>query len=173
MAKPYAYAILSLFILCPVVAQGPCSSDSSVTGYSSISDLNTDMDVELARIEAGGTPASSYRFILCPDTVFDTSSTPLRPLLDGALFQCGENGSRDNQCTFEGGDVQILIEDSTTPGYPLRQVAFTGITFVDFKSNDEETGTSVAAEASARTTATFEDVSWSVSRKSSRVYFDW
>lgn len=144
-------------------AQSTCSSDASVIGFSTIAALNTAMQAELSAIENGKSPEESYEFILCPETTFDATNGPLRPVLSGASFECGSNGSSENSCFMEGGSQQILIEDSTVPSYPIETLLFTGITFGGFDSNAFESGTSVYAAASSTTTATFQDCIWLVS----------
>ena len=51
----------------------PCATKPNVIGYSSISDINADQVDEVRRIEAGSTPKDNYIFVLCPDTIFNTS----------------------------------------------------------------------------------------------------
>lgn len=156
-------------ILTQVNAQSaaPCPNDSSVIGYSSIEDLNNDMEEELQRIQQGGSPADEYTFRLCPDTVFSTTTAPLRPILNNANFVCGEDGDRSNSCTIIGGSEQIRFEDSTIEGYDLSSMSFMGLSFADFEGNNDLTGTSIGAYATSRLTATFTNVAFTVRRWSS------
>ena len=163
MTASYAFATVVALLACHASAQEACDSDASVTGFNNITSLNRAMRDEVARIAADGTPQDSYSFVLCPNTIFDTSRTPLRPILDAASFTCGADGSLANQCTFNGGDEQIRIVDSRVPGYQIKDLSFSGITFEGFTPNAGLTGASINALARSRTTATFEDVEWKVS----------
>jgi hypothetical protein len=135
----------------PTVA--PCSSDSTITGYTSIEDINSDIDTELGRIEAGEAPQEMYFLTLCPGT-FDVSSGPLLPRLDQASFSCAGTGNSDDGCIFSGGTEVIRIEDSSIEGYIINSINFLGITFTAF------TGYSVELLASAPTEAIFMDCLW-------------
>ncbi len=139
-----------------------CPRDSTITGYSSIEVLNSDMESELQNIQAGSAPAEEYTFRLCPETVFDTTTTPLRPVLNNAMFVCGENGERVNGCTFIGGSEQIRFENSAIEGYVLQSMSFMGLSFADFEGNTDLTGASIGAYASSQLTATFSDVAFTV-----------
>lgn len=140
-----------------------CSRDPTVVGYESLAALNNDMETELNRIRDGGTPEESYTFRLCPNQLFDAESSTLLPVLNNAMFVCGSDGSRSNNCIIIGGSEQVRIENSQVDTYPLESLTFIGLTFADFKGNAAITGTSIAALASAPTTATFLDVTFTVS----------
>lgn len=140
----------------------PCAGDNAVTGYSSIEVLNSDMETELQKIQDGSAPADEYTFRLCPDTVFDTTTTPLRPVLNNAMFLCGENGDRANSCTLVGGSEQIKFEDSAVEGYVLESMSFMGLSFADFEGNTDLTGTSIGAYASSQLTSIFTNVAFTV-----------
>jgi hypothetical protein len=127
------------------------------------------MESELQNIQAGSAPAEEYTFRLCPDTVFDTTTTPLRPLLNNAMFVCGESGKRADGCTFIGGSEQIRFQDSSIEGYVLQSMSFMGLSFADFEGNSDLTGASIGAYASSQLTATFSDVAFTVRVSSVRI----
>lgn len=103
-------------------------------GYDTIKTLNDDMLAEETRIRNGATPNEPYIFILCPQTVFVTATDTLMPLLNNAILRCGPNGD-SGSCLFFGGSQQILITDSTVPGYSITNLSFEGITFTQFDGN--------------------------------------
>ena len=70
---------------------GPCPSDSSITGYTTIAGINQDQFDELARIEAGAEPTPPYSFVLCPNTQFDASNQTLNIVLSGTVLSCGSD----------------------------------------------------------------------------------
>ena len=141
----------------------PCPSNRAITGYTSIAAINNDVDAEVARIAGGGTPQEDYIFTFCPRQAFDATAGPLRPSLNGAVFECGVAGMSSDRCVISGGSEQIRIEDSTIATYPLSEIAFNGLTFESFTNNAENTGTSVNVLATDSTTVAFSDVAWSVS----------
>jgi hypothetical protein len=151
----------SLLITCiliivspPVRSQTPC--------FDTIGALNTAMQTELARIQNGATPQAAYMYNLCTNTFFDATTAILVPVLNNAMFICGNDGDRLGRCVFLGGSEQVRIEDSTVDSYPLQELSFFGITFSSFETNTVRTGLSIAAFASTTTTATFTDCSWEV-----------
>ena len=155
----------SILVLGPVVGQEfqqttvDCSGSPGVTGYVSIEAMNEDMMRELAQIGGGKQPEESYRFILCPNTVFDASNGTLVPLLNGAMFLCGTDGSRANQCELNGGATQVSIEDTLLDGYTVNRIAFMGITHREF------TGAGIGGGASSNTTVILDQVDFTVSSK--------
>lgn len=135
----------------------PCPQDTALQGYTTITQINRDMQAELDLI-AGGQPAQmGYTFTLCPDTAFDATEMALTPLLNNATFVCGRSGSSGDNCLIFGGQEQIRIESSTDASVPIEVVGFFGLSFVNF------TGTAVAARASSATTANFLDARFLVS----------
>jgi len=154
----FAAALFTSLISCRRALADPeaCGPDSPEVGYTSIAAMNQDMEEELAAIESGGVqPQDMYTYNLCPNTVFDATDGPLRPVLNNAFFLCGTDGSSSNTCVITGGSNQILIEDSTVSTYPLESLTFMGIEFQDFTSE------SISASASSSaTTAYFKDVLW-------------
>jgi hypothetical protein len=136
--------------------------------FTTISDLNNEMIAEKDRIINGGIPESTYTYVLCSNTFFDTSNITLQPLLDNTIFTCGgysnstTNSKRYNNCVLIGGKEQVIIQDSTIPGYAINLLSFIGITFTGFQTSDIHQGTSIVASASSSTTAKFIDVAWQV-----------
>lgn len=110
---------------------GPCPSDNSLSGYTSIADINSDIDQELGRIESGGPPQDNYALTLCPGT-FDTSTTPLLPRLSQASYSCAGAGNVNDACIFSGGGTNIRIEDPAIEGFNINAMNFLGITFTAF-----------------------------------------
>jgi hypothetical protein len=165
MRQPLNAFLAIVALACQATAQsaGPCDRDTSVEGYSSITDINADMQAELGRIADGGEPNESYTYRLCPNVVYDAATAPLVPVLSNSFFVCGSDGSRNNNCIILGGDEQIRIQDSTLNDYTLERLSFMGLTFADFNGNNAATGTCVSALADSRTTAVFIDVSFTVS----------
>jgi hypothetical protein len=143
-----------LIIVPPVVSQTPC--------FDTIGALNSAMQTELVRIQSGATPEVAYMYNLCTDTFFDAETAILMPVLNNAMFICGNDGSRLGRCVINGGSQQVRILDSTLDSYPLQELSFMGITFSSFKSNTAQSGMSIAAFASSSTMATFTDCSWEV-----------
>lgn len=138
-----------------VAAQtGPC--------FTTLGAINSEMQTELARIQNGATAQESYVYNMCANTFFDAMSEPLQPVLNNAMFVCGDNGSRSNRCVVVGGSQQVMIMDSFVSGYPLQEVHFLGITFSGFETDNQMEGTSIAAFASSATTATFSECTWEV-----------
>lgn len=125
----------------------PCPNAPDVTGYSTVDALNSDMMAELEKIRAGGPPVEPYMFELCPNTIFNTSATPLIPLLSGSVFSCGSAAAPGTGCDITGGDTQVLIDDpADVPGYDLQMVSFVGISFMGF------TGAAIGGGAGSNTT---------------------
>lgn len=163
--------VLNLSIRSFAQKSGRCQRDENVIGYSSLADINDDMQTELTRISGGGEPSESYTFRLCPNTVFDASQTPLTPLLSNAAFVCGADGNRNNNCIVIGGSEQVRIVDSRVPNYVLEKITFLGLTFAEFRGNDAATGTCVSAVANFQTSAVFLDVSFTVCEKPNCLVF--
>lgn len=141
--------------------------------FNTLGAINSEMQTELIRIQNGATPQASYLYNLCANTFFDATSERLEPVLNNAMFVCGDNGNRDNRCVIVGGNQQVKITDSLVSGFPLREVTFMGITFSAFETNGEMTGASIAAFASTATTATFTECTWQVRSFSMLRRSDW
>ncbi|KAL3924656.1 MAG: hypothetical protein SGILL_000908 [Bacillariaceae sp.] len=131
-----------------------CPEDAAVTGYTTIANLNADIDQEITRIQGGGTPQTLYNIVLCPGTTFDTTAAPLLPRLDAATFTCAGTGNVNDECIFSGGEVNVRIEDPGIQGYTINAINFLGITFTDF------TGYSIELLGSAPTEAIFMNCLW-------------
>ena len=144
-----------------------CTLAREIVGYNSIEDLNSDIrdyyDANGGRQRADGSPTI---LSLCPGQTFNLrNSGPLRPILNNLFIMCGDStvNINVNPCKFDGGNIQILIDDrlgsSPTSGDDVRTLNFYGITFQNFNQGDG----SVLATASAPTVATFTNCVWRVS----------
>ena len=122
-----------------------CSGPGSIVGYATIKDLNLDMQ----DIVANGTDVGPLEFTLCPMTTF-TVVEPLRPLLSNCQFTCG-TGVQEEGCIIDGGVEQVVLEGD------LVNLRFLGIEFRNFEEK------SIAATASANSTALFDRCMWHVS----------
>lgn len=141
--------------------QVECPNDASVTGYTSLEDLNDDMAGERDRIAGGGTPSPEYNFNLCsdPDINYDARrGNEINIVLDNTNIFCGGPGVAIPSCVVSGGQLQVRIENSDVEGFPINNVFVRGITFEDFR------GRSIAFLANAPTVANFEDCIWQVGR---------
>lgn len=153
--RHYFHILVALGILAyPAVGQTAC--------FETLGAINSAMQTELTRIQNGAAPQDSYTYTLCPNKFYDASMVILSPKLNNAMFICGEDGSRTNNCVILGGTEQVRIVDSEVSSYPLQELSFTGITFSGFEGNTRMTGTSIAALASSAATVTFTDCSWQV-----------
>lgn len=134
-------------ILVPAFGQrsSACDTDPDVVGYSTIEDMNLDMQDLVANMTEGDNV-----FRLCPRTVFNVIE-PLTPVLNNTIFGCGENNSVEDECVFDGGSVQVLIADI------LENVSFEGLTFQNFNE------TSIGAFAPRTSVVAFTNCSWTVS----------
>lgn len=148
-----------------VPCPGKTSSNSSSTellGYTSVEDLNADMETEFKRVTANGATNSKYSYVLslCPGQVFDVNEAPIRPVLGDLTILCGDPNTDDpdqKPCLIDGGVTQIEIFDSTVEEYVVTNILFKGFTFQNF------TGVSIAAKASPPTVVTFQNSTWLVS----------
>lgn len=131
----------------------PCPSDTSISGYTSVASINSDIDQEISRIDGGGQPQELYTLSLCPGT-FDTTSGPLLPRLDRATYSCAGTGNVNEGCIFSGGEVNVRIEDPGINGYNVNAMNFLGITFTSF------TGYSIELQGAAPTEAVFLNCLW-------------
>ena len=136
-----------------------CPSDPSVTGYTSIEDINQDQFDELKRIEEGKViPRPLYSFVLCPKTVFDASENTLDVVLSGSVFSCGSDVTPSSalKCSIRGGTSQVFMADLALPNYKLETATMIGLTFEHFN------GTAFNIEASETLTLTLMDIVWKV-----------
>jgi hypothetical protein len=136
-----------LIFMVPVFGQraSNCSMDRDLVGYSTIQDINLDMQEFVANTTGG-----ENVFRLCPRTVFNVSE-PLMPILSNATFACGSNNSVEDECIFDGGSVQVMIGDIST------NVTFKGLTFRNFSE------TSIRAFAPKDSVVEFANCIWTVS----------
>ena len=156
--RPIRQAPKALFLLCSLLLVRRTLSQDAC--YETLGSLNSVMQTELVRIQNGATPQDAYMYNLCNNTFFDATTTILEPVLNNAMFICGDDGSRLGRCVILGGSLQVEIVDSLVDTYPLQEISFMGITFSSFESNTLRTGTSIGAFASSVTTATFTDCAW-------------
>jgi hypothetical protein len=73
--------------------------DGETMGYTDITELRNDLLI----------PEGEGVFTLCPDSVFDLTAEPLT-VSHSVVLKCGENGSFFDNCIFEGGKNQVIIE---------------------------------------------------------------
>lgn len=149
---PFLYRTTSLLIflaciLFPAFGQrsSVCDTDPDVVGYSTIEDMNLDMQDLIVNVTDGDNV-----FRLCPRTVFNVTE-PLTPILNNSIFACGVNNSVENECVFDGGSVQVLIEEI------LENVSFEGLTFQNFNE------TSIGAFAPTTSVVRLTNCIWTVS----------
>ena len=127
-------------------------------GYERLDALNNDIQAERERILGGGAPLEEpYSFILCPNVSFDTTTGPLRPVLDNMIIGCGDNLSSGDTCLFLGGASQVELESFSDSTHPVTSVRFQGVTFSDF-TEAAVRGTA----ATDTTTVIFDDVIFGV-----------
>jgi hypothetical protein len=145
--------------------QVECPNDPSIMGYTSIGDLNTDMEAELARIaEAGVIPDMDYILNICPSDDPYSDRDPIVPI-DRAQIFCGGPAAVDATCIIDGSNTQVLVEDLTVEGLPdyrINEVLFQGITFNDFNQR------AIQLTAAAPAVATFVNCIFQVSSR--RIY---
>jgi hypothetical protein len=107
------------------------------------------MNLDMQDLVANMTDGDNV-FRLCPRTVFNATE-PLTPILNNTIFACGVNSSVEDECVFDGGSVQVLIEEI------LANVSFEGLTFRNFNE------TSIGAFAPTTSVVTFTSCLWTVS----------
>jgi len=133
-----------------------CPTEPTTTGYTSLSDLNQDIQTELDNIANGTTdpPTNGYTIFICPQTLLDTSTDNFRPQLPGSLrLLCGASGSSNNNCVFQGGEENLRVRN------PTERLHMNGFSFTQF------TRASINFRANAPSIALFEDCVWEVSGK--------
>jgi hypothetical protein len=136
-------ATLLKSLICSVVVEsfgrqiGPAQCNDGITaGYMDIADLRSDL------LTKNGDSVVT----LCPDAAFDLTVEPLT-ISQSVILKCGEDGSFLNNCTFDGGDHQIIVEGD------LASIEFQGLTF----QFSEQTSVSILATDSS---VTFFDCLW-------------
>jgi hypothetical protein len=86
------------------------------------------------------TPFSSNTYILCPDTVYNIGHTDSQgvccvegdnPLMarTNTKYQCGDDGSSANNCTFVGGTFQVVMSALSFQEQEATNVVVQGMTF--------------------------------------------
>ena len=135
----------------------PCPSDPSVTGFTSIKDLNFFMMNIWIFINQGIELEPPFFFQLCPNTTF--SDDYIFPVLNDTWIICGSDGSSSNNCTLNN-ETHVVMIPHEYPGaatVTMEHVNFFGLTLT--QSND----VSVAAYSSPEAWGYFYDCHWIVS----------
>lgn len=150
--------------------QVPCPTDDSLMGYTSIKDINLDIQRATNLVTSQShVPPEKYVYTICPNTILNGESQ-LSPVLHNSHFICGRYGHSSDNCHIKHGMTQVLIIDTDVQPYPRpeakneksdfdptrRLFVFRGLTF----SNSKDV--SVAAVASSTTFAEFYDCHWKV-----------
>jgi hypothetical protein len=134
--------IYSLFTLYFWSLISPCLSQDNSIATPSDGSSCWDNTTAIFQHLVVANPFSTNTYILCPDTVFKVGFTDSQGLCceDGELplmartntkFQCGEDGSSENNCVLVGGTTQVLMNDLTFSETEATNVIFQGLTFVD------------------------------------------
>jgi len=135
----------------------PCPTDQSISGFTSLKDLNVFMVNVWTFINQGGELSPPFFFTLCPDTIF--SDDYVFPLLNDTWIICGRDGNSSNNCTLNNETHVVILpheyNETVTP--PLEQVNFFGLTMTESKD------ISVAAYGGENAWAYFFDCHWKVS----------
>lgn len=145
--------------------QVTCPDNNAITGYTNIPNLNADMADELTRITTGGgtVPADGYTVRLCPSNTaeFDVTSGAIRPVLGTLAIVCGSGTMTTNNevCIIDGGQNQVVLDDSQVDGYTITDVSLQGVTFRSFGSR------AVQMQASEPTTLNLQNVVWEVRKQ--------
>lgn len=122
----------------PYIGPIECPNDSGTIGYDNTTTLHIDTFHDARAVLNSKGFLSEYKYILCPNTVFDFGSNfevenftnamePLLPLMSNTTYSCGFDGSVDNNCVISGGHVQVAFH----PDIILEEVAFKGVTFAN------------------------------------------
>jgi hypothetical protein len=116
---------------------GPAQCNDGITvGYMDVAVLRSHLKLK------NGDPVVT----LCPDAVFDLTGDPLT-ISQSVILKCGEDGSFLNNCTFDGGDHQVIVKGD------LSSIEFEGLTF----QFSEQASVSITATDSS---VTFFDCLW-------------
>lgn len=153
---------------------GPCASDSDVTGFSSLVQLNSEMRRHALLISLPDhEPLPEYTYRLCPQSVFDGSQqiqVPPQLFPYDPTIKCGNSGDAAESCNINGGVTQVFMmdsagsaldADSATSREPTTgSFSFEGLTF----TNSQDL--SIAAMMSSPLAiAQFTDCHWKVSQR--------
>lgn len=111
-----------------------CANSPGTIGYTSIANINLDIEQEAGRVSEGALPLPLYIYPLCPEEtlVFNEGDIPIRPAFENSSFVCGNIGEGNN-CVIQGGATQVQIDNQFAPvGSILNGLNFVGITFAGF-----------------------------------------
>ena len=89
-------------------------SGSNFSGYSTIDDLNCQIENDWNQVQRGESVPAPPTYILCPNTVFNMTSSVLTLLLSNSLLLCGSDGALSNKCVLTNVTVEIQNLDSTS-----------------------------------------------------------
>eukprot|EP00567_Pseudictyota_dubia_P013285 CAMPEP_0197442646 /NCGR_PEP_ID=MMETSP1175-20131217/8620_1 /TAXON_ID=1003142 /ORGANISM="Triceratium dubium, Strain CCMP147" /LENGTH=519 /DNA_ID=CAMNT_0042973161 /DNA_START=146 /DNA_END=1705 /DNA_ORIENTATION=- len=132
-----------------------CPDTPNVAGHDTIGSLGNAMRADFSQMLKGNaSPPFVYR--LCPGVTYrpDLEGAWIEPLADETSIICGNDGSSQDGCIVEGGDLQVALVQSSVEGYVRKRTTFQGITFKG------STGWSVAAYDTSDTTVEFSDCHW-------------
>lgn len=155
--------VLLFFCLTTTTAQrtNPCPSDPATSGYTTISDINLDLQDAADLVLSGDIPPIlPLLYPICPDSalIFEPDDVPIQPRLD-ASFTCGIDGAANN-CQIQGGTTQFLLRgDTAFPDLGLSNVTMRGIIFSAFT----EASIAVFGSAEIDVDVVLEECSWTVS----------
>lgn len=139
----------------------PCPSDPATSGYTTISDINLDLQDAADLVLSGDTPPIlPLLYPICPGSalIFEPDDVPIQPRLD-ASFTCGIDGEANN-CQIQGGTTQFLLRgDTAFPDLGLSNVTMRGIIFSAFT----EASIAVFGSAEIDVDLVLEECSWTVS----------
>jgi hypothetical protein len=166
--------LLSLLFIATLVLRSATQHtkcrDGSI-GYASIQAIHNDIadDYDFALLQSSLERQSSPEYIyrLCPNTTFlFEADERLIPSLNNSIFQCGDSGSTSsyhNNCTFSGGQIQVLLllttwtnDDGLLHNAKMQVVEFRGVTFSGFAQ------AAIAGQANLTTTVLLKSVSFVV-----------
>jgi hypothetical protein len=145
-------SIYKCLLILEALSLVPTVVSQSSQCYATVDSLNTDIQIEVAGIQAGGAPLTTYLYRLCPNTNLDILGESLTPLLDGSVFQCGDTGNPLDNCRIVGGVNQVDISLSTIPNYQIQTVQFKGVTFGGFS------GSAIFGNATSVTKVTLDNI---------------
>jgi hypothetical protein len=144
--------------LSPPPTSSPSIMPSASQKPSDFVECISEWDVLSSAIRTAANDNTGGRFVICSNTTFqlqdypDPQITPLQVFGSNITVQCGYTGSREENCTVDGGALQIKIRNT------VRDIRFVGLTFTG------STMLSIQAEATPDSLAHFVDCAWMVSR---------
>ena len=140
----FSFTMKSLFHLVPLltclVRPSASQNDTSIAtppdGSSCFSNTTEIFDHLSAQ-----DPFSSNTYILCPNTVFNIGYANSGSCCEDGDFplygrtntryQCGEDGSSANNCTFVGGTIQLVMSPLAFNEQEAANVVVQGVTFTE------------------------------------------